>query len=76
MVWVHRTEADVLDLAHSGFRLGHGAETAFAALIEDLLVSVDRGQTSILIPLHLSAVFNTVDHETATLPERGGVSPG
>lgn len=34
-----------------------------ACVIGNLLLSVERGQTSILITLDISESFNTVDHE-------------
>jgi len=33
-------------------------------VIGNMLLSVERGQTSILITLDISESFNTVDHET------------
>lgn len=59
----HLIKVSLLDLAQSRFRTGHGTETALVALSDDLLLSVDIGQTSIPILLDPSGAFSTVDHD-------------
>uniref|UniRef100_A0A803T782 Reverse transcriptase domain-containing protein n=1 Tax=Anolis carolinensis TaxID=28377 RepID=A0A803T782_ANOCA len=55
-------DTDFLDLAQSGFRLGHGTETALATLVDDIHRELDRGSVSLLVLLDLTAAFNSVDH--------------
>ena len=40
----------------------HSAETALVKVFNDIFPDVDRNRTVILLLLHLSAAFDTVDH--------------
>ena len=51
-----------MDPFQSGFRPHHDAEMALVVLLDDLLREADRGKTSLLVLLDISAAFDTVDH--------------
>jgi hypothetical protein len=44
------------------YRQNHSTETALLKVLNDILVSVDKGDGVILILLDLSAAFDTIDH--------------
>ena len=53
----------LLPATQSGFRRGHSTETDTIRVLSDLLDSVDRGDTAVLVLLDLTAAFDTVNHE-------------
>ncbi len=52
----------ILDTFQSGFRTNHSTESALLRVLNDILLSVDSGDSVILMLLDLSAAFDTVDH--------------
>lgn len=46
----------------SGFKLFHSTETALLRFLNDLLLTVDSGNSAVLVLLDLTAAFDTVDH--------------
>ena len=60
----------------SAYRKGHSTETALVRIINDLLLVLDKGGTSALALLDLSAAFDTVDHNLLVrrLHESFGIS--
>ncbi|KAF7238942.1 Fer-1-like protein 4, partial [Varanus komodoensis] len=55
------SKANPLKLVQSGFRPGYSTESALVALYDDLCREKDRGSTSLLVLLGLSAAFDTID---------------
>uniref|UniRef100_A0A803U146 Reverse transcriptase domain-containing protein n=1 Tax=Anolis carolinensis TaxID=28377 RepID=A0A803U146_ANOCA len=55
-------DINYLDQSQSGFRPGHGTETALVALVDDLCRELDRGNVTLLVLLDISVAFDTIDH--------------
>uniref|UniRef100_A0A8C9WC19 Reverse transcriptase domain-containing protein n=1 Tax=Scleropages formosus TaxID=113540 RepID=A0A8C9WC19_SCLFO len=53
---------NIFEKLQSGFRTGHSTETALTRVVNDIIISSDAGQISILMLLDLSAAFDTVDY--------------
>ena len=46
----------------SAFRSGHSTETALLKVVNDLFLSLNKGNISVLALLDFSSAFNTIDH--------------
>ena len=58
----HLTKNNLLDNFQSACREFHNTETALLKVQNDLICAADKGHTSILALLDLSAAFDTIDH--------------
>ena len=47
----------------SAYRQHHSTETALLKVKDDLLMTMDKGQVTLLVLLDLSSAFDTVEHE-------------
>ena len=55
-------ETNALDPFHLGFRPRHSMEMALVTLFDDLLREANKGKTSLLVLLDISAAVDIVDH--------------
>lgn len=53
---------DIAFNSQSAYRAGHSTETALLKVKNDILLSMDKQQVTLLVLLDLSAAFDTVDH--------------
>ena len=60
----HMDNINLKDTYQSGFKSHHSTETSLLYLTDQLLMTSDTGNVSILINLDLSSAFDTLDHET------------
>ena len=60
------------DTFQSAYKQYHSTETALIRVHNDILTAIDNRRTVILLPLDLSAAFDTVYHDfiLSRLPER------
>ena len=58
----HLSANNLLNQFQSAYRPGHSTETALLKIVNDLLLSLDDGNISLLASLDLSAAFDTIDH--------------
>ena len=50
----------------SPYRKQHSTESALLNLHNDIIISMDKGEVTVLTLLDFSAVFDTIDHVTLT----------
>ena len=58
----HLNKNDLFEQHQSAYRKCHNTETALVKITNDLLLSADNKDVSILVLLDLSAAFDTIDH--------------
>ena len=59
---LHLSSNNLLFPFQSAYRQHHSTETALLHILNDLLLSTDSGNISLLTLLDLSAAFDTIDH--------------
>ncbi|KAK7108062.1 hypothetical protein V1264_015864 [Littorina saxatilis] len=59
----HLEQNHLLNTHQSAYRKNHSTETALLKIVNDILLSFDENQVSILTLLDLSSAFDTIDHE-------------
>ncbi|GFS19395.1 reverse transcriptase-like protein [Elysia marginata] len=58
----HLKRNNLIEKFQSAYRNWHSTETAFLRIVNDILLSCDDGNISVLTLLDLSAAFDTIDH--------------
>ena len=53
---------NLYNTCHSAYRPGHSTETALLKVVNDLFLSLDKGNISVLALLDFSSAFDTIDH--------------
>ena len=59
----HLEDASLHDTFQSAYKKSHSNETAPGRIHNDILRAIDDGECVILVLLHISAAFDTVDHD-------------
>ena len=59
----HLSANNLINQFQSAYRPGYSTETALLEIVNDLLLSLDGGNISLLASLDLSAAFDTIDHD-------------
>ena len=53
---------NLYNTCHSAYRPGHSTETALLKVVNDLFLSLNKGNISVLALLDFSSAFDTIDH--------------
>ena len=61
-VYNHVTVNELFPGLQSAYRKSHSTETALVSIVNDILLYMNWQQVSLLVLLHLSAAFDTVNH--------------
>ena len=59
----HLSANNLLNQFQSAYRPGNSTETALLTIVNDLLLSLDDGEITLLASLDLSTAFDTIDHD-------------
>ena len=59
----HLNRHNLFNSFQSAYQPGHSSETALLKVVNDLLLAVGEGKLSVLVLLHISAAFDTIDHD-------------
>ena len=59
----HLVRSELYPTLQSAYRAGHSTKTALLKVHNDILLNMDNQRVTLLVPLDLSSVFDTVDHE-------------
>ena len=75
-IFQHVNNNDLLPHNQSAYRAHHSTESALLKVCNDILLSLDQGNITVLTLLDLSAAFDTVDHDILfnTLLSHFGIS--
>jgi len=60
----HIAKHNLHEVHQSAYRKHHSTETALLRVQNDILHSLDRGESTVFVMLDLSAAFDTIDHKT------------
>ena len=58
----HLNSHNLYNTCQSAYRPGHSTETALMKVVNDLFLSLNKGNISVLALLDFSSAFNTIDH--------------
>ena len=74
----HLEENNMQEIYQSAYRKCHSTETALLCIHNDIVVSLHKGLSVLLVLLDLSAAFDTIDHKILLnlLKNRIGVNDG
>ena len=58
----HITQSDNFSKKQSAYRQYHSTETALLSILDDVYGKIDKGRSTLLVALDMSAAFDTVEH--------------
>ena len=66
-VYSYLNSHNLYNPCQSAYRPGHSTETALLKVVNDLFLSLNKGNISVLALLDFSSAFDTIDHEWLSL---------